>query len=201
MGHEWQFHWWDNDGTELPHPNGFPVAGAIGRFRLILVTYDESTFFQNNEHNTGWSHATSKSKPKAKGNGQLLMVSDFLTSEWGRLHNGDEWVPSSLLSIISPIFTSIREARIIFKAGKNWDGWFNADSLLIQVDKAIDIFKGLTRGWAQGLFLFDNAPSHQKCAPNAISAWNMVKGVCLFPTTYQWQSPPVHHMCDTLCVR
>ena len=119
MGHERQFHWWDNDGTELPHPNGFPVAGAIGHFHLILVTHNEFTFFQNNEHNTGWSHATSKSKPKAKGNSQLLMVSDFLTSEWGRLRNGDEWVLSSLLSIISPIFTSTREAQIIFKAGKN----------------------------------------------------------------------------------
>lgn len=39
-----------------------------------------------------------------------------------------------------------------------------------QVDKAIDIFEGLTQGWAQGLFLFDNAPSHQKRALDAISA-------------------------------
>jgi hypothetical protein len=69
-----------------------------------------------------------------------------------------------------------REARIIFKAGKNRDGWFDADNLLQQVDNAIDIFKGLTKGWAQGLFLFDNVPSHQKRAPDAISARNMVKG-------------------------
>jgi hypothetical protein len=90
MGHERRFHRWDHDGTELPRPNGFPVPGAIGRFRLILVTHDESTFFQNDERNTGWSHATSKSKLKAKGNGQSLMVSDFLTSDWGRLRDGDE---------------------------------------------------------------------------------------------------------------
>lgn len=87
---------------------------------------------------------------------------------------------SPLLPIISYIylthFTSIREARIIFKAGKNRDGFFDADDLLQQVDKAIDIFEGLTKGWAQGLFLFDNAPSHQKRAPDAISARHMVKG-------------------------
>lgn len=53
MGHERRFHRWDHDGAELPRPNGFPVAGAIGRFRLILVTHDESTFFQNDERNTG----------------------------------------------------------------------------------------------------------------------------------------------------
>jgi hypothetical protein len=90
MQHERRFHRWDHDGTELPRPNGFPVPGANGRFRLILVTHDESTFFQNDERNTGWSHATSKSKPKAKGNGQTLMVSDFLTPDWGRLRDGDE---------------------------------------------------------------------------------------------------------------
>jgi len=90
MGHERRFHRWDHDGTELPRPNGFPVPGAIGRFRLILVTHDESTFFQNDERSTGWTHATSKSKPKAKGNGQTLMVSDFLTPDWGRLRDGDK---------------------------------------------------------------------------------------------------------------
>ena len=90
MGHEQRFHQWDHDGTELPCPNGFPVPGAIGRFRLILVMHNESTFFQNDEHDTGWSHATSKAKPKAKGNGQTLMVSDFLTPDWGCLHDGDE---------------------------------------------------------------------------------------------------------------
>jgi hypothetical protein len=90
MRHELRFHRWDHDGTELPRPNGFPVPGAIGRFHLILVTHDESTFFQNDERTTGWNHATSKSKPKAKGNGQSLMVSDFLTPDWGRLRDGDE---------------------------------------------------------------------------------------------------------------
>ena len=48
------------------------------------------------------------------------------------------------------ILTSTREARIIFKAGKNRDGYFDADNLLRQVDKAIDIFEGLTNGWCYG---------------------------------------------------
>jgi hypothetical protein len=89
MGHERWFHQWDRNRIELPCPDGFPVPGAIRHFHLILVTYDKSTFFQNDEHNTGWSHRMSKLKPKAKGNGQSLMMSDFLTSEWGWLCNGD----------------------------------------------------------------------------------------------------------------
>jgi hypothetical protein len=78
----------------------------------------------------------------------------------------------------------LREARVIFKAGKNRDGFFDADDLLKQADKAIDIFEGLTKGWAQGLFLFDNAPSHQKRAPDAISARKMVKGALTLPVSH-----------------
>src|SRR5882757_4762919 len=73
-----------------------------------------------------------------------------------------------------------RHARVLFKAGKNRDGWFGSDQLLTQVDQVVDVFEGLTRGNAQGLFLFDNAPSHQKRAPDAISAWKMPKRAFLF---------------------
>jgi len=73
-----------------------------------------------------------------------------------------------------------REARILFKPGLNRDGYFTADDLLRQVDFAIDIFEGKTKGFAQGLFLFDNAPSHQKRAPNALSARKMAKSILSF---------------------
>ncbi len=63
-----------------------------------------------------------------------------------------------------------REARIIFKAGLNCDGYFDADQLCNQIDNAIDIFEGITKNHAQGLFIFDNAPSHQKRADDALSA-------------------------------
>jgi hypothetical protein len=101
--------------------------------------------------------------------------------------------PSSPLShtFNSPIFTSTREARIIFKAGKNRDGYFTADDLLRQVDKAIDIFQGLTNCYSQGLFLFDNAPSHQKRALDAISARNMVKGALTFPLSSRHHRRPI----------
>jgi hypothetical protein len=68
-----------------------------------------------------------------------------------------------------------REARLLFWAGKNCDRWFSSDDLLIQVDRAIDIFEAKTNGVAVALFLFDNAPSHQKRAADALSARKMVK--------------------------
>ena len=51
MEHEKQFYQWDQNRTELPCPNGFSVLRAIGCFCLILVTYNKSTFFQNNKFN------------------------------------------------------------------------------------------------------------------------------------------------------
>ena len=84
------FHLWGNDGNLLPPPQEFPVPG--GRFCLILVTHDESTFYQNDLRKTHWVHESTKATPRQKGDGQSLMVSDFITSEWGRLCDGEKFV-------------------------------------------------------------------------------------------------------------
>ena len=72
----------------MPLPKGFPVPG--GRFRLILITHDESMFYQNDQRKTLWAHDSQKPTPRPKGEGQTIMVSDFLTSEWGPLRDGEE---------------------------------------------------------------------------------------------------------------
>jgi hypothetical protein len=82
--YETQFQFWDDNGNPLPR--------ASDSRRLILVTHDESTFFQNDERKTCWSHQDSRPAPKPKGEGQSLMVSDFLTTEWGRLCDNNRCV-------------------------------------------------------------------------------------------------------------
>lgn len=77
-GYESRFQIWDDDGNPLPR--------LSDSFPLILVTHDESTFFQNDEQKTSWSYQDSQPAPKPKGEGQSLMVSDFLTADWGCLH-------------------------------------------------------------------------------------------------------------------
>jgi hypothetical protein len=42
-------------------------------------------------------------------------------------------------------------------------------------DPTTPFFESITKGFATALFLFDNAPSHQKQAPDALSACKMVK--------------------------
>jgi hypothetical protein len=85
--YETRFQFWDNNGNPLPcsrsHSHSLP---------LILVTHDESVFFQNDERKSCWGHQDTQPAPKPKGEGQSLMVSDFLSPEWGRLCDGERWV-------------------------------------------------------------------------------------------------------------
>lgn len=80
---------YDNNGNVERIPQGFPIPG--GRpFRLICNTQDESTFYAHDRRKTKWTHVSEHAKPVCKGEGSSLMVSDFLTIEWGRLQHGDQ---------------------------------------------------------------------------------------------------------------
>ena len=92
--YEKRFHTWDNDGIESLPQNAFPVQGGL--FHLILVTHDASVFYQNDFRKTHWIASTSKATPLPKGDGQSITISDFLTSEWGRLVDGAQSVFNSL---------------------------------------------------------------------------------------------------------
>jgi hypothetical protein len=96
--HERRFHTWDDKGNEL-HPSGFHVPGSIvGRFRLIFITHDESTFYQSDQCKIYWGCPGKNVTPKPKGEGLTLMVSNFLTADWGPLHDDDR-------CIVTPFFT------------------------------------------------------------------------------------------------
>jgi len=86
--YEKRFIIYDNDGNIHSTPTGFPVPQRA--FRLILVTHDESTFYENDRRKLQWVSEKTKAVAKKKGEGQSLMASDFLTSEWGRLKDGEE---------------------------------------------------------------------------------------------------------------
>ena len=82
---------YDDAGNIVKTPKGFTVPQGI-RFRLILVTHDESTFYENDRRKTLWQHTTHAPTPERKGEGESLMISDFLTPEWGRLKDDEECV-------------------------------------------------------------------------------------------------------------
>ncbi|KIJ53233.1 hypothetical protein M422DRAFT_242361 [Sphaerobolus stellatus SS14] len=87
------------------------------------------------------------------------MVSDFCSPDLGWLQSKD----------------GAKEARILFKAGKSRDGYFNCEDLCQQIEVAIELFEDNFPGTAIAAFGFDNAPGHQKRADDALSAHYMPK--------------------------
>uniref|UniRef100_A0A0W0FG06 Uncharacterized protein n=1 Tax=Moniliophthora roreri TaxID=221103 RepID=A0A0W0FG06_MONRR len=143
---------YNNDGNILSTPIGFAVPQGP-QFWLILVTHDELTFYQCDRHKIFWQHSNTAPAPERKGERDSLMFLDFLTSEWGHLIDSDG-----------------EEAQIFFEAGSKHDGYFANEHIIEQTSKAIDIFESKTNRMCTGLFMFDNTPSHQKQADNALSA-------------------------------
>jgi hypothetical protein len=82
---------YDKDGNTDETLSGFTVPPGQA-FKLILVTHDKSTFYENDRQQNCWSHKNDKATPQQKGEDTSLMVLDFLTTEWGQLTYGDECV-------------------------------------------------------------------------------------------------------------
>ena len=59
---------------------------------------------------------------------------------------------------------------MLFKTGKDRDEYFTNEDLLTQTEKAIELFEDNFPGNAVAAFAFENATTHQKCAPDALSA-------------------------------
>ncbi|KAF5337676.1 hypothetical protein D9758_013007 [Tetrapyrgos nigripes] len=154
---------YDRNGEVESIPTPFPVPQGPYRFQIIPITHDESTFYAHDRRKRGFYHEDMSTAPQPKGEGPSLMVSDFLTTEWGRLTLKD---PES----------EEDEARVFFEAGSSREGYFTGEHVLKQVENAVDIFESRTGGTKTALFLFDNATTHQFRPADALSARKMVKG-------------------------
>ena len=121
------FHTWDDVGIESL-PSGFPVPRAIRCFHLVLITHDESTFYQNDQCNVHWGCPGRNNTLKPKGEGTSLMVQTFSlqTGAICMMPTGACFYPFP-----SQIYShSPSKVCFILKPGKNREGWFTANHLL-----------------------------------------------------------------------
>jgi hypothetical protein len=97
-----------------------------------------------------------------KSRGRLIHVSDFITSETGRLvqHDGSGRIT--------------HDARKIIYPGSNGDAWWDTKQLLTQVKDAIAIFEHIYPG-CQALFIFDQSSAHASLPEDALKAFEMNK--------------------------
>ncbi len=93
------------------------------------------------------------------------MVSEFLCAAQGRLHYNDEARGEKVYA------TEI----IKYGSGKNDDGWWDAEKMVVQTKKAIDIFN---RAYPKDIavFAFDNSSGHACKAKDALVANRMNLG-------------------------
>lgn len=127
--------------------------------RTVVWFHDESTFYANDRRRSRWVHKSETAVPYAKGEGASLMVADFVSADYGWLCSPDK----------------AEEARILFQAGKNRDGYFTNDDIIQQTEKAMDILKKYYPD-DDHVLVFDNATTHLKRADDALSARKMPKG-------------------------
>lgn len=119
--------------------------------------HDETTYTQNDRRQVRWVPKDETPVPQPKGEGSSLMVADFISADHGWLRSPD----------------GKEEARVLFKAGANRDGYFTNEEILEQATHAMDILEKYFPD-DQHIFVYDNARTHLKRAPDALSARQMV---------------------------
>jgi hypothetical protein len=126
----------------------------------VLWFHDKSTFYANNWQKIRWCHKDENVVPYAKGEGASQMVSDFISADYG-------W-------LCSPC--ELEEARQLFKAGKNQDGYFTNNDIVEQAERAMDILEKYFPH-DDHVLVYDNASTHLKHTDGALSAHHMPKNI------------------------
>src|ERR1700676_1001628 len=113
-------------------------------------------FYANDHRKLCWAHKNETAVPCPKGEGASLMVSDFVSADYGWLRSPD----------------NTKEARVFFKAGKNREGYFTNEDILNQTTVAMDI---LTEFYPneEHKFVFNNVTTHTTRSDTALSACHM----------------------------
>ncbi|CDO75448.1 hypothetical protein BN946_scf184823.g2 [Trametes cinnabarina] len=143
---------WTNGGPAVPADQA-----TVSR-HTVYWFHDESCFSANDRRKVYWVPKGAQAIPQPKGEGATLMVADFASAEYGFLKSPD----------------GSKAARVLFRPGKNRDGWFTNDDIIQQTSTAIEI---LSEHYCDEdhVFVFDNATTHLKRPPTALSARRMSK--------------------------
>ncbi|KAI6096038.1 hypothetical protein F5141DRAFT_1191132 [Pisolithus sp. B1] len=141
-----------------PNQEYSPPTTSPSSCHVVVWFHDESTFYANDCHKVRWEHISEDALPQPKGEGASIMVSHFISPDYGFLHSPD----------------GKESACVLFRAGKSRDGYYSSNDILKQAAQAMDI---LVKYFPEEdhIFVFDNATTHLKCADDALSAHHMPK--------------------------
>ena len=139
--------------------DGLPEYGPfLEEQDTIIWFHDKSIFYAHDRRRKTWYHKDAPTKPYAKGEGKSLMITDFVSAEFGWLWSKD----------------GTHTACCVMKPGKNHDGYFTSDDIVEQANAAMDI---VTVDYPEykHIFIYDNTPSHLKRVDGTPSSQKMPK--------------------------
>ncbi|KAJ3575337.1 hypothetical protein NP233_g1146 [Leucocoprinus birnbaumii] len=148
-------------------PDSDPTAPLpITPFRPIVPwSHDESIFYAHDRRRSNWYHKDAPAVPYAKGDGLSFMVARAVSPDYGWLE------PKPGCKIYKEDGTEVTAHRTL-KPGKNRDGYFTSEGVLDQFRDMVAIAKSSYPD-DDHVFFYDNAPSHLKRSPGALSARKM----------------------------
>ncbi|KEP45155.1 DDE family endonuclease [Rhizoctonia solani 123E] len=152
---------WDAEGNEIP-----PKL-AEGERPVVVWFHDESTFYAHDRRLTRWIHESETAGLYKKGEGVSLMAADFISADYGWLRARPSAIPIE--------GESLKDARVIFRAGKQRDGWFTTSHVVEQLSRALSIVKEQYPN-DEHVFVFDNATIHTKLPERAPNVSKMTLG-------------------------
>ncbi|KAL5633413.1 hypothetical protein ACGC1H_003789 [Rhizoctonia solani] len=137
----------------------------------------ESTFYAHDRRLTRWIHEQETARLFKKGEGVSLMVADFVSADYGWLRS---WpVPPMAAPVVPGESTheggTLEDARVVFCAGKQRDGWFGTNHVVQQLSRAMSIVKK-HYPHEEHVFIFDNATIHSKLPESAPNIYKMTLG-------------------------
>ncbi|KAH7333834.1 hypothetical protein B0J17DRAFT_708936 [Rhizoctonia solani] len=123
-----------------------PMILQPGEKPVLIWFHDELIFFANDRRLIRWVGNNEQATPFKKGEGSTILVANFVSES----------------------------ARVIFRPGVNWDGYFTCNQVVEELKNAIKIVEESYPEYTH-VFIYDNAPSHTKRPDDAITARQMPK--------------------------
>ncbi|CCO37871.1 hypothetical protein BN14_12031 [Rhizoctonia solani AG-1 IB] len=146
---------WDSEGNEI-----LPKL-AEGERVVVVWFHDESTFYAHDRRLTRWVHESETPGINKKGEGVSLMVADFVSADYGWLRSTTDPPNTTPMAGTANERENLNNARVIFRAGKQRDGWFGTADVVKQLSRAMTLVKKQFPN-EDHVFIFDNATIHTK---------------------------------------
>ena len=154
----------DDPSSHASVPSGSDEPSQ--RRKLVLIFHDESIFHSNDDQGWMWGEE-GKTILKPKGQGRGIMVSDFIDK-----HNGYLALTDAEYEQGKQTYPDLQQqARMLLKYGAEFEGYWNSDKFLEQVEAAIKIAKASDQ--FNVLWFFDHSSGHTAFAEDALNASRM----------------------------